>query len=355
MSAVTGALVMGSSVQGCQPGASSTSGLGGGGSDTTSTSTTASNSTTTGTQTTGSTSSTGTGGAPAVAATIKDITTGKVGQKIHVKVTGAVVMSHKFLISQSSSGSCLWGVFLSDPGLTETAANTGILATAYGTDAMIPTGGNKAFCPIPGVDPVGDAFPDDVAPGDVVDVTGDSAYFNLNDINHTPKYCINPGESLVHQFQISGINPGDVTRTSTKGPVPTPHLMAAADVATLASATDKAFHDQWGGVKVRIEGVTSVPQMVATDAGTVASITDQYGHIVLMGSNLQVGDKIYYQGLLKKNDVCRAGPAYANATTTFTQIDGFGYLDFCTWGLLPSNRCLDFVPASDDCGNNTCP
>ncbi|MFT3764883.1 MAG: hypothetical protein QM820_05100 [Minicystis sp.] len=127
--------------------------------------------------------------------------------------------------------------------------------------------------------------------------------------------------------------------------------MSDAEVAQLASPTDTTFHDQWGGVKVRIKNVTSTPQ-VNGDGGT--AITDQYGHIVLSGSNLYVGDKLYYQGLLAKTDICHKGPVYANATTTFTQMDGFSYLDFCTWSLEPNNRCQDLAPPSDDCGTSTC-
>src|SRR5689334_17065118 len=100
-------------------------------------------------------------------------------------------------------------------------------------------------------------------------------------------------------------------------PAPAPHLLTDAEVAQLASPTDGTFHDRWGGVKVRIQNVTSTPQ-VGGDGG--ASITDPYGHVVLTGSNLYVGDKLHDQGLLAKTDVCHKGPTYADAATTFTRI-----------------------------------
>lgn len=76
---------------------------------------------------------------------------------------------------------------------------------------------------------------------------------------------------------------------------------------------------------------------------------------MLTGSNLYVGDKLYYQGLLAKTDVCHKGPTYADPATTFTRIDGFSFLDYCTWSLEPDDRCADLDPASDDCAANTCP
>jgi hypothetical protein len=285
----------------------------------------------------------GTGGAPQTA-TIHDITTGTIGPKVAVQVNGVVAMSHQFLVSQSkSTGSCLWGVYVSEPNITETAPNSGILVLSYGTPASIPDGGTKAFCPVIGLDPSGSGIPDDTKPGDVLDITGKTDYF----INKT---CgMTPTDATVAQYQISNVTKAVKTGTATP---PTPHLLTDAEIAQLASPTDKTFHDQWGGVKVRIQNVTSVPQ-VNGDGGT--GITDQYGHIVLMGSNLYVGDKNYYQGLLAKTDVCHKGPVYANATTTFTQIDGFSFLDFCTWSLEPENRCVDLQPPSDDCAGNTCP
>jgi hypothetical protein len=91
---------------------------------------------------------------------------------------------------------------------------------------------------------------------------------------------------------------------------------------------------------------------VVADGG----IVQQYGKITLSPSNAQIGDKVYYQGLLNSlGDPCHSTPAYATPPATFTQVDGFVYLDFCTWSIEPSSRCQDFQPASDDCGTTTCP
>jgi hypothetical protein len=348
LSAVSGSLVAGSALGGCGNG-TATTGTGG--------STTGTGTLTTSTNGAGGTGSGGSGSGgsvPAIVVTIKQITDstdpGHVGAKTAVEVDGVVVMSHKFLISQSkTTGSCLWGIFVSAPGLTETAPNSGLLVASYGTQAEIAEGGTKAFCPLPGTTgPAGDAIPDDVKIGDVLNITGKTDYY-------IPKTCgMAAGDASVAQYQISNvISALPPTSGPTTATPPTPHTLTDAEIAQLASGNDTAFHDQWGGVKVRIQNVTSVAQQ--TDAGP-GVITDAFGHIVLAGSNLQVGDKIYYQGLLKSmGNICRTGPVYADTTTTFTQIDGFSYLDFCTWGLLPDNRCADLVPPPDDCMATVCP
>jgi hypothetical protein len=348
-SAFTGVLLVWSSLAGCQPDGYSTtypstqSGNGGGNSSGTSNATGAGGNTATtasangsGTSTSASSGAGGGGSSGPMAVTIKDVTTGVVGPGVIVKVPGIVAMSQKFLVSKgSTSGSCLWGIFASDPNLTETAPNTGILVLAYGLDATVPDGGTTAFCPRLGFDTTGDSIPDDTKPGDVIDVIGKTSYFRLPNCDDKVK---NPGASDVAEYQIAEVS--SVKKTGTATP-PAPHAMTEAELVQLASPTDKDFHNQWGGVKVRIENVTSVPQ----DPGTGPSITDKFGHIVVMGSNLQVGDKLYYRGY-NKTDFCFAAPVYPSPTTTFTAIDGFSYMDFCTWGLVPNDKCADLAPPS---------
>lgn len=356
-SAFTGAFLVWSSLAGCQPdetlpastqsGSGGSSGAGVPASGGKGAATSSSNSTST------SAGAGGQGGSePGKAATIKDITTGVVGPGIKVKITGVIAMSQKFLISKgSTSGSCLWGIFVSAPNLTETAPNSGILVAAYGVNASIPPGETKAFCPRLDTGVPGDAIPNDTRPGDVLDIVGETSYFRLSNCDDKVK---NPGASDVAQYQISQTS--SVTKTGTTT-LPTPHVMTESEIAQLASpsAMDKAFHDQWGGVKVRIANVTSVPQNTGTgttDGGTedggaaTGTITDQFGHIFVMGSNLQVGNKIYFRPY-QKQEFCFNAPVYP-ATTTFTSIDGFSYLDFCTWSLVPNDKCADLAPPSAD-------
>jgi hypothetical protein len=240
--ALTGALVLGGSLQGCR---SETLTSGGAGGATSATS--------------GATTSTGVGeGGPAEVVTIQQIVdptaAGHVGPSTAVKVVGAVAMSIKFLVSHSkTTNACLWGVFLSAPNLTETAANTGILALSYGTPATSVDGGT-AYCPtIQANQPAGDAFPDDTAPGDVLDVIGETD-------SYIPAACAaadaGPGASSVASLQLDKVT--SATKTGTATP-PTPYVLGASDLASLAGGTDATWLTQWGSVRVELDNVSVVP------------------------------------------------------------------------------------------------
>jgi hypothetical protein len=295
---------------------------------------------------TGNTGGTGGGqtacGVGTTAATIQDITTGAVGTGVAVTVTGAVVMSQKYLVTTSGSGNCLWGVFVSAPGLPTTAANTGILAVSYGNPATIPDGGTKAYCPK--IDDnsavTGDAIPDQVQPGDVVTIIGTTDKFLLNNC------ATEDAGAAVGQFQIAQVC--SVTVTQSGGAVPAPAVISGADLARLSSPTDTEFHDQWGGVKVRI----NAPSAQASGVGGGNSVVGDYGIITLDQNDIQVGDGIYYRGYQKSNP-CYAGPVF-DGPMTWTSIDGFSVLDYCTWGLAVNDKCSDFNPQSTDCTVATC-
>lgn len=327
-SILTGALVVSSSLEGCSTG--STSNTGG---DTNTTSSTA--------HTGGGTGTGGTGGTTTViAATIEQITTfpeGGVGIDVAVKLTGVVAMSTKFKVSgPGSSGSCLWGVFVSSPGLTETQPNSGLMITSYGSHATTPEGGSTSYCPVPQAgQPAGDAIPDDVEPGDVLDIIGQTARYLSKSCGSADAGVANPSD--VEQFQLSNVE--SVVKTGTAA-VPTPHVLSDADVATLIDGHDSDFLAKWGGVKVRASNLTTVPQ--------AGELTDTYGHMV-MTNGLLVGDKIYYVGYLKSSDACYAGPVYPSATQALAWVDGFVYLDFCTWSIDPAHKCYDLNPPSSDC------
>ena len=365
LSAVTGMLAVWSSLAGCQSETTSSSGettsaggTGGSVSSSSSSSTSTGNSaggasmTTSGSSmTTGS--STSSGGPNPVDVTITDVTTKKVGSGVDVHLKGVVAMSQKFLVSKGSSGSCLWGVFVSEPNLTETQASSGIVVLSYGTNASITGDSGTAYCPRLGIDPVGDAIPDAIKPGDVINVAGQTAYFLLG------QCATEANGSAVSQYQIAKVPLGGITVTGT-APVPAPHKMTAAEIAQLGSSTDKAFHDMWGNVEVEIDNVISEPQ----DNGGVMDITDKYGHILVhdaakpaptAADKVQVGDKLFYRGYAKSKNFCYDAPKYPVPTTTFTSVEGFNYLDFCTWNLQPNDKCADLTPPSPvatDCNNS---
>jgi hypothetical protein len=268
--------------------------------------------------------------------TIPEITSGAVGEGVDVRVEGAVVMSQKFLITKSSSGNCLWGVFVSAPGLSVTEPNSGILVAAYGTPATTEEDGGPAYCPmLDADDPQGDAIPENVQPGDVVNIIGETSYFLLDNCAEEPD------GAEVAARQLGYVCSFEVVNHTTP---PEPALITGADVARLGSPSiaDQTFHDQWGGVKVRVENVMASADPVVGD----------YGIILLDDVNLEVGDKIYYQGY--SDNLCHDGPVYDSPPVTFTAIEGFSYLNYCTWGLQTNDKCSDFAPRSEDCTSDTC-
>ena len=329
-SALTCALIVGSSLQGCRdntaPGFGGSTGAG------------ASSSTTT----TTSSSTTGAGGGvAALDRTIQQITNPSDPNYVtnaYVKLSGVVAMSAKFEVSKSkSSGACLWGVFVSAPGLTTTGPNTGLLVVNEGTPATASGDAGTVYCPVPQAGmPAGDLFPDDTAPGDVFDIVGETT-------SYVPSTCGSPDaappdNSNVAQYQLTKLT--TVTRTSKGGPVPTPAVLTDAEATAIAAGTDKSTLAQWGGVKVTVQNVTAVLQEGMT--------FDSYGHM-LMDDGLQVGDKLYYVGYLKATDSCYNGPGFTKTTPQFTSVSGFVYLDYCTWGLSPESKCTDLTPPSNDC------
>jgi hypothetical protein len=279
----------------------------------------------------------------------KGMNNGGLGTGIKVKVSGAIAMSHKFLVSQSkTTGSCLWGVFLSMPGISTTAAYSGVLAVSYGTDAVTNEAGS-AYCPVPPLDPAGDAFPDDVQPGDVLDVIGKTDAYAPSSCGMPPNPAANP------QVQLSNVC--SATKMGTAA-VPAP-ATSGFDLMKIVGndATEVA---KWSGVKIDIGSATTVPQNACSCStpppNCMASLTDCYGNMYLAGSNLEITDKIYYQGLLSKSfmKTCHEGPTYATPTVAFTDVQGFISLDFCTWEIFPNDKCSDLTPGGTDCPCTDC-
>ena len=229
--------------------------------------------------------------------------------------------------------------FASEPGLTEVQAYSGIIVLSYGTNAEVPDGGSSGYCPVLGKAPTGGGIPDEIMPGDVVDVTGKTA-------SYLPASCgSNPNDS---QTETRQIGEATIIKTGTAA-VPAAHVVSSADIAKLASPAlaDQAFKDMWGNALLRVTNVTAKP-FGTFDAGE-NTITDTYGNIQLNEGSLMVGDKLYYVGALKSTDACHSAPYYADSSQAFQTIDGFLYLDYCTWKLEPRSKCTDLNPSSADC------
>ncbi|MGK3964776.1 hypothetical protein WMF38_11465 [Sorangium sp. So ce118] len=275
--------------------------------------------------------------------TIEEITTGTVGEGVDVEVKGVVAMSRKWLVSKSKrTGSCLWGVFLSAPGIPVTEANSGILALSYGTRGVTDDRGN-VICPNIEQASAGDAFPDDVKPGDALDVTGRTSYYSPADCDEQPPEA-NPTQ--VKQRQLANVT---IVKRAGTAPIPEPRAFSGEEIAKLAAPGNpdgEKFHDAWGGVKVRLAGPLS--PILQADMGN-QTVVGAYGNITLDGSELRVGDKVYYvQG---STNACHEAPDYSKTDIEWVRIDGFSTLDYCTWSLQPAQKCADFEPAGTDCMN----
>ena len=217
---------------------------------------------------------------------------------------------------------------------------------SFGVKATKPDGSSKAFCPELGVETTGDAIPDDIKPGDVIDVViGKTQNFLLSQ-------CAMQDSGVgasVGQNEVVVDAACALKKKGTATP-PTPHVLTGGDVAKLADPNDMAFHQQWGGVKVRLQNAQPI-----TQANGVIQF-DGFGNFIIKGANLQVGDKIYYPGY-KKSDPCHVPPVVNPPDTgsiEFTELDGFSMLDFCTWALEPDDKCGDFKPTPDDCMGASC-
>jgi hypothetical protein len=178
----------------------------------------------------------------------------------------------------------------------------------------------------------------------VLDVVGLTDYFLLN------QCAQEMNGSAVAQRQIS--NACLVQKTGdTVFPPPAHVFTDPAEIALLNSPTNKDFHDKWGGVKVRVEGpLPTVTQTVQMKP----SVANQYGEIILEGSNLTIGDKLYYRGYIKASEPCHDGPKYtvpAMGSFVMDAVEGIGYLNYCTWGLQANNKCKDLFPPSEDCAD----
>jgi hypothetical protein len=287
----------------------------------------------------GSDGDTGSGSVPTVTiAQITDPTAPGFVTDTQVRISGVVATSIKFLSTKSSSGSCSWGVFLSTASLTTAAPHSAILALNDGAAATAPDGGGPTACPVlQEGQAAGDLFPDDTAPGDVFDIVGLAT-------SYVPAGCGAPdagapNNSNVAEYELTTLS--SVSRTSRGAQVPSPHVFTASEAASLSAGQDATFLGAWGGALVTVQNVMAVEQG--------GSLLDAYGHL-LLDDGIQVGEKLYYVGAVKTTDVCYDGPVFASAPT-FTSVSGFAYLDYCTWGIDPRDKCNDLAPPSEDCAS----
>ncbi len=262
------------------------------------------------------------------AATIVDVNNGTVGKGIDVELTDVVATSQKFLVSNSNTThSCLWGAFVSDQVATA-AEYTGVLIISYGAPNVSNDAGGYAPC-----QSGTDGIPDDIKPGDKLHIYAKTDAYTPGGANGCSG---DVPEVQLRVFQSCPVeNKGSAA-------VPAPKVLDTTTADTIAAGTDAATINKWAGILVSLQGVTGA----AADGGGVVG---QYGAIKFTETNLEAHDKLYYY------DLSGGGPkgsgkgwVYANATS-FSNMTGIIYHDYCTWSLNPRDKCNDVTPPSDDC------
>lgn len=298
--------------------------------------------------------------------TIKEITDGTIGPDSKVTLEGVVAMSNKFLVYGSKT-SCLWGIFVSAPGLTTTGPNTGVLIESYGSNPT-DNGAGQMVCPATPAD-AGDKLPN-AKPGDVLTVTGKTSAYKPSTCGTGKESTCSAGgtqpydpttETASRQIQLAQVCAGEVTGSAA---MPTPAVFTAAEIAEMKKIDNQAFFNQWGGVKVRINQPTAKTQTIdniyqpegcrnkVVNPATVVN----YG-TMLLDSGIYVNNFTFY--IKGSQNACESGPWVTDNAKDLVmeRVDGFLSLDYCTWKLYAASPCDDYDPASTKCvapGPTTC-
>lgn len=258
-----------------------------------------------------------------VQATVQGIAQGAFVPHTFIRLTHVAATSRKFLVEHDRQwGACLWGVFVSAPNVRTATVRTGLLLVSYGDNSSPGT-----------LDPCKsgtDAIPDNVEAGDVLDVIGEV-------LTYAPLAC----PATAQQMMVRLPNHCPVQMLGAITP-PAPAVLDANTADEIARGTNSDLLKEWGGVLVRLEDVDAS----SVDGGGILSPS---GAIAFQQTSLEAHDAIFV------NDLSGPGPeavtkawSYSGATH-FSYVQGFVYLDSCTWSICPRNRCTDVDPPSTDC------
>ena len=251
--------------------------------------------------------------------TLDEIHSGRVRSGFPVAVGKLVASSQKFLVSEAKSGSCLWGAFAASP--TRTGAGSGLFLVSFGT----PHAEGEACAP------GSDGLPDDLTPGDSIEVEGTlDAY--------APAAC--DGTAPAQQLRI------DATCPVRRGPSQAEPEAAVIDRALadrFAAGKDAQLLRDWSGALVRLDGVAALQD---TDDGDAVF---PFGVVRLEQTALEVHSRLYYFDLTEGGPRASAKAPHYAYPTTFRSLTGVVFLDYCSWVLAPRDRCADLSPPSDGC------
>jgi hypothetical protein len=260
-----------------------------------------------------------TAGCGAEPVTLDEIHSGQVRAGVAVSVGKLVASSQKFLVSEAKSGSCLWGAFAAAP--ERTGAGSGVFLVSFGA----PHAEGEAC--LPG----SDGLPDDLAPGDSIEVEG-----TLDD--YAPAAC--DGIAPAQQLRIDVACPA--WRGSSKAE-PEAAVIDRPLANRLATGKEPQLLRDWNGALVRLDSVAAVQD--ADDGDAVFP----FGVIRLEQTTLEVHSRLYYFDLSEGGPRSSTKAPHFRYPTSFRSITGVVFLDYCSWVLAPRDRCADLSPASVGC------
>ena len=260
------------------------------------------------------------GGCGAEPVTLDEIHSGRVRGTVAVSVEPLVASSQKFLVSEAKSGSCLWGAFAAAPG--RTGAGTGLFLVSYGAAHV-----EGEACA-----PGSDGLPDDLAPGDSLEVEG-----RLDE--YVPSTC--SGTAPAQQLRIDAACPA---RRGAAQALPEAAVLEPALADRLAAGKDAQLLRDWGGALVQLEAVSALQD------GDDGDAVFPFGVIRLEQTALEVHSRLYYFDLGDGGPRASAKAPHFRFPAAFQSLSGVVFLDYCTWVLAPRDRCHDLSPPSEGCG-----
>lgn len=251
--------------------------------------------------------------------TLDEIHSGRVRDSVAVAVGPLVASSQKFLVSEAKSGSCLWGAFAADPG--RNGAGSGVFLVSYGA----PHAETEACTP------GSDGLPDDLRPGDSLQVEG-----RLDE--YAPAAC--DGTAPAPQLRIDAACPA---RRGAPADPPEAVVIEPELANRLAAGKDAQLLREWSGALVRLDHVSALQD--ADDGDAVFP----FGVIRLQQSTLEVHSRLYYFDLSEGGPRDPSKAPHYRFPTVLASVTGVVFLDYCTWVLAPRDRCADLSPPSEGC------
>jgi hypothetical protein len=251
--------------------------------------------------------------------TLDQLHAGRVREGVAVSVGELRASSQKFLLSEARSGSCLWAAFAADP--ERRGAGSGLLLVSFGT----PHAEGDAC------QPGSDGLPDDLAPGDRLEVQG-----------FVDEYAPTSCPEVVAAWQLR-VDVGCPVRRVGQAEAPEPTLIDLELADRLAAGRDRELLRAWGGALVRLDDVSARQDPEDLDAVL------PFGVIELEQSSLPVHSRLNYF------DLSQGGPRAAGKAVAlsyparFDHVSGVVFLDYCTWALGPRDPCQDLSPPSQHC------